>query len=125
MRMGQKRSNVIGPLKEFLEAHPGEHIKIHRLMTATGFEDSQIRNALSNARLQGYPLEVVKRGQIWAYRSDLAAEFDDVEETVEEETAPVEATDDDRGFYQLSTNSEGLPVLQRDSDGSVWIAHPV
>lgn len=122
---GKKKTNIIGPLKQFFEAHPDEEITIYRLITATGFDDDQIRNALSNARAGGYPLEVAKRGKAWIYRNN-------IEETPQEEsqesamrTVYDGVTDDEKGFYMVSVNKEGLPVLQRDHDGTVWIAHPV
>lgn len=121
---GTTRLNVIGPLKDFFEAHPGETIKIHRLITATGFDDEQIRSAINNARKNGYPLDVVTRGQAWVLTS---IKEETPVEPVKADTVPRDERldDDERGFYQLNTDKEGNPILQRDSDGTIWVARRI
>lgn len=131
MAKQQTKPRVAEPVKKFFEAHPDEIVKIYRLMNATGFDEKQIRSAISYARTGGYPLEVITRGQAWIYRSNPIVVVEH-EEELEEETQESAmrtvydgVTDDEKGFYMINTSKDGLPVIQRDFDGTIWIAHPV
>lgn len=131
---GSARADIIGPLKDFFAIHPGETIKIHRLMTATGFDDAQIRSALNNARKSGYPLKVVTRGQAWVYPIEeienpginAPINMTPVEPVAapvgSNNSEPVGTDEDSKGFYMLSQDVEGNPILQRDCDGTIWVA---
>lgn len=124
---GQKRTDVIGPLKEFFEQHPGKHITLTRLVTASGFEETQILAALNNARKQGYPLDVITRGRVWCYEPEINDESEPLDEMDDAQESAMRTlydgvTDDEKGFYMIQTAEDGSPILQRDHDGTIWRA---
>lgn len=121
MKKGTKRPNILGAIKEYFYRHPNVKVNIYQLEDALGFDKRQIQNSIANSNGIKPWLEVLERGRAYRFTpySEPVEELEEVEETEEE---PV---DDERGFYQVSTSVEGLPILQKDTDGTFWVAHPV
>lgn len=122
---------ITNRIKEYFYQHPNEIINIYHLVDVLGLEKKQIQSAITNSLLtEGSAdwIEIIQRGQQYRYTPQ---EFD-VEADVEEETQESAmrtvydgVTDDEKGFYMIQTSTEGLPIIQRDFDGTIWIAHPV
>lgn len=129
---GTKRPNVGGPVLNLLQERANKTVTIEQLVKATGFNEKQVRNAISHAVNRGYDaIEVLIRGRAWRW-NEIEANGNSKVYKPEDTTKPevvqqVEAyvnepSDDEKGFYLLNTAKDGGLILQRDCDGTIWKA---
>lgn len=132
---GQKRVDIVGPLKEYFYRHPYEQINIYQLMDKLGFDKRQIQQAVINSLKDGSEwLEILSRGQVYRYTPPKNDPQEPVQSRISELTEEEEShesamrtvydgvTDDEKGFYMIQTSEDGNPILQRDHDGTIWLA---